>query len=136
MNAIPVRRSLPLVLPIALALAGCSDSTTPPAPGIQPEIVNVTDSFEYQVQSVANYSKTVSYTWSNTGTVAAVDHSSVVSDGVGTLVVLAGDGTQVYSGTLSDSGSTSTAAGTAGDWTVRITYASFSGTVNFRVQKG
>jgi len=129
------RRLLPLILLGALVVTGCSSSSAPPAPGIQPEIINITDSFEYQVQSVTNYSMTASYTWNNTGAVAAVDHSSVVTDGVGTLEILDADGAQVYSGTLSASGSLQTATGTAGNWTVRITYAAFSGTVNFRVQK-
>lgn len=123
---------------ISMAWAtGCSDSSTPPPPpGIQPEIINITDSFEYQVQSIDGYSGTASYTWQNSGTIAAVDHSSVVSTGVGTLVVLDADGTEVYSDVLTDSGSVVTQTGTAGAWTVRITYATFSGTVNFRVQKG
>ena len=136
MQASLLHRALPMALTVGIFLTGCSDSTTPPPPpGIQPEIVNVTDSFEYQVQSVSDYSRTASYTWTNTGTVAAVDHSSVVSDGVGTLEILDADGNQVYSGTLAASGSTQSAAGTSGGWTVRITYAAFSGTVNFRVQK-
>ena len=118
-------------------LTGCSDSSTPPPPpGIQPEIINITDSFEYQVQSIDGYSGTASYTWQNSGTTAAVDHSSVVSTGVGTLVVLDADGTEVYSDVLTDSGSLVTQTGTAGAWTVKITYATFRGTVNFRVQKG
>ena len=61
------RRPYPLVLMVllgAVVLTGCSSSTSPPPPpGIQPEIVNITDSFEYQVQSIANYSTTSSYTW-------------------------------------------------------------------------
>ena len=130
-----IRFSLPVLL-IAIAMAGCSDSPTPPpAPGIEPEIINIIDSFEYQVQSVSNYSQTASYTWHNTSPMAAVDHSSTITGGGGTLIVLDADGAEVYSGPLADSGSTETLAGTAGDWTVRIVYASFSGTVNFRVQK-
>lgn len=118
-------------------LTGCSDSSTPPPPpGIQPEIVNITDSFEYQVQSIDGYSGTASYTWQNSGTTAAVDHSSIVSGGVGSLVVLDAVGTEVYSDVLTDSGSVASQAGVAGAWTIRITYTTFSGTVNFRVQKG
>lgn len=116
-------------------LSGCSDSSTQPPPGIQPEIVNITDSFEYQIQSISGYSGTASYTWQNSGTAAAVDHSSVVSAGVGTLVVLDAQGVEVYSDALSDSGSFVTQAGTAGAWTIEVTYTTFSGTVNFRVQK-
>jgi hypothetical protein len=117
-----------------LLLMGCSSSTQP-APGIEPEIINVTDSFEYQVKSVSGYSGTTSYSWQNTGTAAAVDHSSVVSEGLGSLVVKDANGTEVYSGALSDSGSLVTQTGASGTWTVTISYAMFSGTVNFRVQK-
>ena len=137
-----MRSSLEFTIVIALListawLTGCSDSTTtpPPVPGIQPEIINITDSFEYQIQDISVYSGTASYTWENSGAAAAVDHSSVVTAGVGTLLVLDADGTEVYSGILTDSGSLVTEAGPAGSWTVRITYATFSGTVNFRVQK-
>ena len=130
------RVAITLLIP-AVGLTGCSDSSTPPPPpGIQPEIVNITDSFEYQVQSIEGYSGAASYTWENSGTIAAVDHSSVITDGVGTLVVRDAAGTEVYSGTLVDSGSTATLVGTAGNWTVTVTYTIFSGTVNFRVQKG
>lgn len=127
------------VLMISAAwLVGCSDSSTqpPPPPGIQPEIINITDSFEYQIQSIDGYSGTASYTWQNTGTTAAIDHSSVIANGVGTVVVRDGSGTEVYSGAMIASGSFATQTGTAGSWTVTVTYATFSGTVNFRVQKG
>lgn len=124
------------MLAVIMAVVGCSDSSTPPpAPGIEPEIVNIVDSFEYQVTDIDAYSGTASYTWENSGVEAAVDHSSVISKGVGTLVVRDADGVQVYAGPLSDSGSLVTDPGTAGSWTVSITYSSFSGTVNFRVQK-
>ncbi len=121
----------------AVGITGCSDSSTPPAPpGIQPEIINILDSFEYQIQSIEGYTGTATYTWENSGTVAAVDHSSVITGGLGTVVVLDAAGTQVYSGALVSSGSFLTQTGTAGNWKVTVTYATFTGTVNFRVQKG
>ena len=124
------------ILISTVCVAGCSDSSTPPpAPGIQPEIVNIMDSFEYQITSIDGYSGAASYSWENSGAAAAVDHSSVVLNGIGTLVVQDADGNEVYSDVLTDSGSVVTQAGTAGTWTIRISYATFSGTVNFRVQK-
>ena len=138
MRTLPKNAAAGALLMSLLLLASCGSSSTspPPPPGIQPEIINVTDSFEYQIQSVASYSGTASYTWDNTGTVAAIDHSSVVDSGVGTVVVTDADGTQVYSGALTASGSFTSQTGTAGSWTVTVTYDTFSGTVNFRVQKG
>ena len=126
------------LLAAALWLGGCSSSSTapPPPPGVQPEIVNVTDSFEYQVQSIEGYSGTATYTWQNSGTTAAVDHSSVIGDGVGMVAVRDADGSEVYSGAMSPSQSLVSQPGTAGSWTVTVTYTDFTGTVNFRVQKG
>ena len=125
-----------LLLAITALSAGCSDDDPTAPPGIEPEIVNVTDSFEYQITDITRYTRTASYTWRNTGTQAAVDHSTTVTDGDGTLTVLDADGTQVYTGPLAASGSELSGTGTPGDWTVRLSYDNFSGTVNFRVQKG
>ena len=54
---------------------------------------------------------------------------------VGTVAVHDADGKEVYKGEMSASGSLQSLTGTAGTWTVTVTYAIFSGTVNFRVQK-
>ena len=122
---------------IALALvAGCGDGPT--APGIQPQITNITDAFSYQVSSIQNFSGTYNYTWQNTGTVAKITHASDAgATGTATLTVKDGDGTQVYTGELSSSGQPLSApAGVAGAWTVTLVYANYSNTqVNFGVLK-
>lgn len=115
-------------------LAACSSDPT--SPGVQPQITNLPDDFAYQVSDVQNYSSTDDYAWQNTGTAATVDHSTSVTSGSANLILLDGAGNQVYSRSLSESGSFSTASGTAGTWTVRIVYSSTtSPAVNFRVQK-
>ena len=122
---------------IALALvAGCGDGPT--APGIQPQITNITDAFSYQVSSIQNFSGTYNYTWQNTGTVAKITHASDAgATGTATLTVKDGDGTQVYTGELASSGQPLSApAGVAGAWTVTLVYANYSNTqVNFGVLK-
>jgi len=131
----PVFRTPPLLALVVLAgLVACSDSPT--SPGVQPQITNLTDDFAYQVTDVQNYSSTDSYGWQNTGTDATVDHSTSLTGGSATLIILDATGTQVYSRPLDQSGSFATATGTAGSWTIRIVYASTtSPAVNFRVQK-
>jgi len=121
------------MLASVLALSACGDSTT--SPGIQPEIVNATDNFQYQVSAIEDYSGTQTYTWQNTGTTATVNQSASVSAGSATLVLLDADGTQVYSRSLAEDGTFSSAAGTAGSWTVRVSYSSVDATVNFRADK-
>ena len=122
---------------IALALvAGCGNGPT--APGVQPQITNLTDAFSYQVTSIQNFSGTYSYTWQNTGTVAKITHASDAgATGTATLTVKDGNGAQVYSGQLASSGQPLSApAGVAGAWTITLVYANYSNTqVNFGVLK-
>jgi len=127
-----IQRAL-AVLAVA-GLAACSSD--PVGPGVQPQITNLVDDFGYQVSDVQNYSSTDDYTWQNTGTNASVDHSTSLTSGAATLVLLDANGTQVYSRALDASGSFPTATGAAGNWTIRIVYSSTtSPAVNFRVQK-
>ncbi|MGD8496234.1 MAG: hypothetical protein PVF05_08585 [Gemmatimonadales bacterium] len=124
--------SLLLIVPAAAACGG-GDSLTNPQ--FQPEIVNNVDSFELQATGITDVSEVRVYTWTNTGTTASVDKSTTLTAGSGTLTILDADGQQVYSGPITNDGSSSTQAGTAGDWTVRVVLTNASGTVNFRVQK-
>lgn len=129
-------RALALVLIIGSStwLGACSDSPT--APGIQPQIINQADNFEYQVSDVQGFSGTLSYTWQNSGTQANVNQATTVSGGTITLRILDAAGTQVYSRSLSENGTFATAVGQAGAWTVRVVYSSaIAPTVNFRAQK-
>ena len=112
------------------ALPGCGDSPT--SPGVNPEIVNLADHFSYQVSSIQRYSATASYTWSNNGAQATINQACSVSAGSATLVVLDGAAVQVYTRSLVDNGTFTTASGTPGSWTIRIVYDGVSATVNFR----
>jgi hypothetical protein len=117
----------------AFVVAACgSDSTSP---GIQPEVVNAADNFQYQVSAIQDYTGTQTYTWQNSGTTATVNQSASVSAGATTLVLLDANGTQVYSRSLADNGTFSSSAGVAGTWKVKVTYNGMSGTVNFRADK-
>ena len=118
------------------AVAGgvaCSDGPT--SPGVQPEIINAVDNFQYQVSDVANFSGTFSYSWSNTGTSATVNQSSAVTGGTATLTIFDAAGVQVYQHPLSDNGTYNSGTGLAGSWTIRVSYAGASGTMNFRADK-
>lgn len=125
-----------LALAATLLLSGCgSDPATAPTPGIQPQIVNNTDDFSYQISSVGNYTGSASYSWQNTGISANINQSTTVTSGSMSLIVRDAAGTQVYSRSLADNGTFVTADGVAGTWTVQIAYNLASGTVNFRAQK-
>jgi hypothetical protein len=120
---------------LALGACGSDDPAAPRNLGVEPEIVNNTDVFQFQVSSVDGYTGTLTYAWDNTGELANVDQSSAIDPGQAILKLLDADGAEVYSRDLSEDGSSASAAGTAGTWTVRITLTELSGTVNFRAEK-
>ena len=115
-----------------LAPAGCSDNTLAP---FQPEISNVTDNFQLQATGVTGRTASLNYNWTNTGTVALVNHSTTTSAGSARVVIHDAAGVLVYNEALVPSLNEPTIAGTAGTWTIQLVLDGYSGTLNFRVQK-
>ena len=94
------------------------------------------DNFQFQTTGVTNVTQTLQYTWSNSGQLASINHSSAVTAGTATLTIKDAANTQVYSGALVSSGTVMTnPSGAAGNWTIIVTLTNVSGTLNFRVQK-
>ncbi|HEX6791368.1 MAG TPA: hypothetical protein VF247_08675 [Candidatus Krumholzibacteria bacterium] len=122
---------------IAAFAVGCGDDSNPPptAPGIQPQIINSVDNFQFQITAVDNHTGSLNYYWKNTGTQADINQSCAVGAGTVTLTLLDGSGTQVYSQTLSQNGTFASATGTSGTWRVRVTMTGTSGDLNFRLDK-
>jgi hypothetical protein len=102
----------------------------------EPQVLNATDDFSFQAVGFLDITQTSSYTWQNTGTIAKVDRSSLVTLDSGTLTIIDANGTQVYSAALTCCGTVETSAGTAGSWTIRVALTNSSGTAKFRVQRG
>ena len=124
-------RSVILALAM-LAVAGCNEAT---APRYEPEITNATNSFEFQVTDLVRVSDALEYRWQNDGTTATINQSTVLTAGTATLTLRDAAGTQVYSRALTENGTFTSSAGTAGQWRIRIVFGNASGTANFRVQR-
>lgn len=118
----------------ALFVAGCSDDKNPLGP-FQPEVINNADAFQFQITKAKNVTTTVSYSWSNTGTQATINHSTTMTDGSAVVTVYDADNQQVYTHGLLASGTVQSATGVAGVWRIRIVFSGFDGTANFRVEK-
>ena len=122
-------------LGLILALAGgCGNDNNNSLAPFQPEIINETDAFQFQVTNAENVTTVVSYAWQNTGTQATVNHSSAVNSGSATVTILDAQQTEVYSGGLVASANEPTVAGEAGAWTIQVVLMDCSGTLNFRVE--
>ncbi len=131
---IPVYTTIILAFCTFLAVAGCSDDQ-PVLPGVEPEVINNTDTFEFQVSSVVNYTGVWQYDWTTTGTIVDVDQSCAITGGTVTLRILDSDGTEVYSRDLTEGGSYTTEAGVTGQWRLEVALVEGSGTLNFRTEK-
>lgn len=118
----------------ALALLVACAGNDPLSP-FQPEVTSATDAFQAQATDVTNVTATHTYTWSNTGTRATINHSTITAAGAARLIVKDAAGVTVYDHTLVPSLNEPTAAGTAGQWTVQLRFSSYSGTLNFRAEK-
>jgi len=119
----------------ALAIALIVGCSSPTDPGVQPQVNNATDNFQYQVSNVKNFTGSRVYTWQVTGTKASVNQATTLTAGTVTLLIRDAAGADVYNQSLAVNGTLDTAAGTTGAWTIRVQYTNATGTVNFRVQK-
>ena len=118
-----------------IMLSGCGSDPTDPLAQFEPQVTNATDSFQLQATDVTDVGTILQYTWENTGTQAAVDHSTTTVGGVAGLVIRDASGTTVYDQGLAPSLNEDTASGSAGNWTITVALNQYSGTLNFRVQK-
>lgn len=124
-----------LFLAAAFLAGGCSSSGNVVGPNNQPQVTNSTDTFQWQVSNLSGVTQTLTYHWSNTGTVANVNQSAALSGGSATLTIADAAGTQVYAGSLASNGTFQSSSGTAGSWTVTVALSNATGTLNFRLQK-
>ena len=118
----------------AATLGACSDSNDPLAP-FEPEVANVTDSFQLQASGLTGVTTSIDYNWENTGTMANVDQSGVLTSGQASVTILDATGSTVYTGDLSDTGSYQSSTGQAGTWVIQLVTSNAEGNLNFRVQK-
>jgi hypothetical protein len=121
-----------VALLLSAALAACGSDALGP---FQPQISNAADNFQLQATNVTAVTTTLSYSWTNSGTRATVDHSTTTTAGSTLLVIKDGSGATVYSKALVPSLNEPTTAGQAGTWSIQLTLTNYSGTLNFRAQK-
>lgn len=117
---------------LLLLVTACSDNVSS---GKDWQVSNVADNFQFQVTDVKNYSKTLEYVWTNTGTAATVNQACAISGGQAVLTIKDAAGATVYTRGLKDNGTYNTTAGTSGSWLIHVALTDTDGTLNFRVQK-
>ncbi len=129
-----LRRTLP-ALGLALLAVGCGSDTNALAPQFQPEVVNTPNvAFSFQATGLANVSDDLVYTWSVSSGSIVIHPATTTASGALTLNIKDAAGTLVYNGPIPPSGDITPPNGIAGPWKVRVTFASYTGTINFALQ--
>lgn len=126
---IPVAAMLTL-----LGVAACSSGNLL-GPDNQVEIVNQTDTFEWQATAMQNITQTLIYSWQNTGTTANVNISSSVSAGQAVLEVRDALGTTIFGRSLAGDGTFTTPEAASGTWSIVVRLDGVDGAINFRLEK-
>jgi hypothetical protein len=130
-----LRRVIAGALIAGAAIVGGCGGNNPIGPSNQPEVANNRDNFQFQASNLQGTSQTLTYTWENTGTAANVNQSGQISSGAARLTLRDGSGAEVYTRSLTETGTFVTAAGIAGNWRIEVRLDDVTGTLNFRAQK-
>ena len=124
-----------IVAACAILASACDGYNNPIGPSNQPEVGNNPDNFQFQASNLSRTTQTLSYSWVNSGSVADINQSGMLTGGDARLTLRDGSGTLVYEKDLNATGTFVSSSGVAGTWRVEVTLRDVSGTLNFRVQK-
>lgn len=120
---------------LVAGMTSCTKSQNNSLANFQPEIANMADNFQLQASNVTQVTTTIDYDWSNSGTMATIDKSGVLTSGTAKVTLLDKNGTVVATSDLKVTGNESSTTGVSGIWKIRLELSQFNGTLNFRVQK-
>ena len=124
-----------LALALAVSITGACDTRIQPVPELDPQVVNLRNSFNFQAVNLLGVIQQVSYQWQIDGTTATVAQSPTALIGDATVFVTDAKGVQVYQRSLAENGNFTTAAGVPGTWTIRLRFNDASGDVAVQLNK-
>ncbi len=114
--------------------AGCGSSNSALNPSFQPQVNNAADNFQFQSTGMQNVTQALQYQWQNSGTHASINQACSINPGSAFITLRDPGNNVVYSADLAANGTFTSTAGTAGTWTIQLSFSQTSGTVNSRVQ--
>ena len=127
--------STALALGLALTASGACDTRIQPVPQLEPQVVNLRNSFNFQAVNLIGVIQEVTYQWQIDGTTATVAQNPTALLGDATVFVTDAKGVQVYQRSLAENGSFTTQAGVPGTWTIRLHFADATGDVAVQMAK-
>ena len=127
--------STALALGLALTASGACDTRIQPVPQLEPQVVNLRNSFNFQAVNLIGVIQEVTYQWQIDGTTATVAQNPTALLGDATVFVTDAKGVQVYQRSLAENGSFTTTAGVPGTWTIRLRFNDASGDVAVQLNR-
>jgi len=124
-----------LALALAVSISGACDTRIPSVPQLEPQVVNLRNSFNFQATNLVGVFEDVTYRWQIDGTTATVDQSPTALLGAATVFVSDARGVQVYQRSLAENGTFTTTTGAPGTWTIRLHFEDASGDVAVQLNK-
>ena len=127
--------STALALGLAISVSGACDTRIPPVPQLEPQVVNLRNSFNFQAVNLIGVFENVTYRWQIDGTTATVSQNPTALLGDATVFVTDAKGVQVYQRSLAENGSFTTNPGVPGTWTIRLRFNDATGDVAVQLNK-
>lgn len=124
-----------LALALAVSISGACDTRIQSVAQIEPQVVNLRNSFNFQAVNLLGVFEDVTYRWQIDGTTATVAQTPTALLGAATVFITDAKGVQVYQRSLAENGSFTTQAGVPGTWTIRLHFADATGDVAVQLAK-
>lgn len=124
-----------LALALAVSISGACDTRIQSVPQLEPQVVNLRNSFNFQAVNLLGVFEDVTYRWQIDGTTATVAQTPTALLGAATVFITDAKGVQVYQRSLAENGSFTTQAGVPGTWTIRLHFADATGDVAVQLAK-
>lgn len=106
-----------------------------PASSHRPDVVNKLDNFHFQIADVRDHDTLLTYYWRTEGTSANINQLASITGGQASLRIVGPDSTETYQTDFAQNGDFRSGSSESGIWKITIRLASFSGMLDFRVQR-
>lgn len=122
-------------LALITLMGACGGGGNALAPQFEPQVVNTPNvAFSFQATGLQDISDVVGYTWNASSGSVVIHPATTTSGGSITLNIKDSGGALIYEGNIPPSGDITPPSGAGGAWTITVTLANYSGTINFAVQ--
>jgi len=124
-----------LIVAATLAMVIVSACGKDPTSSYEPEVVNTLDNFHFRIDDVSDHDTSLTYYWRTGGTSANINQLSSIQGGRASLRIVGPDSSETYQTDFTQNGDFRSGSSSSGTWKITVRLVSFSGMIDFRVQR-